>query len=388
MTMAGVENTFSRMVTTDANGTFEFAGLLPGEYKMTVELIGFRREEMNVPIAVNQRVRLDVDAESRRPVAAGRGHQTVPLLHVSDATVGEVIDQRQVAELPLNGRQFLELALLVPGAHTSHGAQMGDMNPLYWRPGQNSAITISGGRPNSNVYLLDGTVNTDPTFNTFVISLPPDAIREFQIQTGTYTAELGGAGTGQINVVTKVGHVSRCEARSTSTCATASSTRRSSPTPTSCRRSRRTSSAGHSAARPGRASSSSAGTKACGRRSTCRTSCSCPTWPSGSATSQRHAPIYDPLTNRPNPAFNPALPVSPANPQFIRDQFPGNKIPAEPDQLGRRSRCWRTTSCSRTATIRPTTISTRARTTSTTTATTSASIARGETARRSSAATA
>ena len=82
------------------------------------------------------------------------------------------------------------------------------MNPLYWRPGQNSAITISGGRPNSNVYLLDGTINTDPTFNTFVISLPPDAIREFQIQTGTYTAELGGAGTGQINVVTKVGHVS------------------------------------------------------------------------------------------------------------------------------------------------------------------------------------
>jgi hypothetical protein len=78
------------------------------------------------------------------------------------------------------------------------------MSHLYWRPGQNSAITISGARPNSNVYLLDGTVNTDPSFNTFVISPPPDAIREFQIQTGTYTAELG-AGTGQINVVTKSG---------------------------------------------------------------------------------------------------------------------------------------------------------------------------------------
>ena len=52
VTMAGVENTFSRVVTTDTNGTFEFAGLLPGEYRMTVELTGFRREEMNVPIAV------------------------------------------------------------------------------------------------------------------------------------------------------------------------------------------------------------------------------------------------------------------------------------------------------------------------------------------------
>ena len=135
VTMAGVENTFSRMVTTDANGTFEFAGLLPGEYKMTVELTGFRREEMNVPIAVNQRVRLDVTLK-----AGGLSQQvevttTVPLLHVSDATVGEVIDQRQVAELPLNGRQFLELALLVPGAHTSHGAQMGDMNPLVLAAG-------------------------------------------------------------------------------------------------------------------------------------------------------------------------------------------------------------------------------------------------------------
>ena len=208
VTMAGVENTFSRMVTTDTNGAFEFAGLLSGEYKMTVELTGFRREEMNVPIAVNQRVRLDVTLKAGGLAQQVEVTTTVPLLHVSDATVGEVIDQRQVAELPLNGRQFLELALLVPGAHTSHGAQMGDMNPLYWRPGQNSAITISGGRPNSNVYLLDGTVNTDPTFNTFVISLPPDSIREFQIQTGTYTAELGGAGTGQINVVTKVGHVS------------------------------------------------------------------------------------------------------------------------------------------------------------------------------------
>src|SRR3954464_15239576 len=60
VTMAGVENTFSRLVTTGTNGTFEFAGLLPGEYTMTVELTGFRREEMNVPIAVNQRLRLDV----------------------------------------------------------------------------------------------------------------------------------------------------------------------------------------------------------------------------------------------------------------------------------------------------------------------------------------
>src|SRR4029453_15230705 len=203
--IAGTENNFSRKVLTGSDGSFEMAGLLPGEYKLSFEMLGFNREDVQVRLEVNQRVRLDVVLKAGGVAQQVDVTMTVPLLHVSDAVVGEVIDQRQVAELPLNGGQFLALALLVPGAHTSHGAQMGDMSPLYWRPGQNSALTISGGRPNSNVYLLDGTVNTDPTFNTFVISPPPDAIREFQIQTGTYTAELGGAGTGQINVVTKAG---------------------------------------------------------------------------------------------------------------------------------------------------------------------------------------
>ena len=204
VTVAGTESSFSRNAITGADGDFDFPGLQPGEYLMTVELTGFERQQLQIRLEVNQRVRTDVVLRTGGLTQQVEVVQTVPLLHVSDAVVGEVIDQRQVAELPLNGRQFLELAMLVPGAHTSHGAQMGDMSPLYWRPGQNSAITIAGARPNSNVYLLDGTVNTDPSFNTFVISLPPDSIREFQIQTGTYTAELG-AGTGQINVVTRSG---------------------------------------------------------------------------------------------------------------------------------------------------------------------------------------
>jgi len=204
VTIAAADTVLTRTVTATADGGFEFPSLLPGEYVLTTELPGFQREQSRVRLEVNQRVRVDIVLR-----AAGLAHQVevrekIPLLHTTDAAVGAVIDQQQLAELPLNGRQFLDLALLVPGAHSSHGAQMGDMSPLYWRPGQNSAITIAGARPNSNVYLLDGTVNTDPSFNTYVISLPPDAIREFQIQTGTYTAELG-AGTGQINVVSRSG---------------------------------------------------------------------------------------------------------------------------------------------------------------------------------------
>ena len=92
-------------------------------------------------------------------------------------------------------------------ARIGHGAQTGTMNPLYWRPGQASSLTIGGNRPNANYFLIDGAVNTDPTFNTQNLSLSPDAVREFQVQTGAYSAELGGAGGGQINIVTKGGHV-------------------------------------------------------------------------------------------------------------------------------------------------------------------------------------
>ena len=110
-----------------------------------------------------------------------------------------------IKELPLNGRMLIDLVLTVPGAHEGHGAQTGNMNPLYWRPGQRSAVSIGGNRPNANYFLLDGATNTDPTFNTLNLSPSPDAVQEFKVQTGSYSAEMGGAGGGQINIVTRSG---------------------------------------------------------------------------------------------------------------------------------------------------------------------------------------
>ena len=115
------------------------------------------------------------------------------------------MEPKSIEDLPLNGRMLIDLALTVPGAHVGHGAQTCDMNPLYWRPGQRSAITIGGNRPNANCFLLDGVINTDPTFNTMNLSPSPDAVQEFQVQTGNYAAELGGAGGGQVNIVTRQG---------------------------------------------------------------------------------------------------------------------------------------------------------------------------------------
>jgi hypothetical protein len=66
-------------------------------------------------------------------------------------------------------------------------------------------VVIGGARPNANFFLLDGATNTDPTFNTQNLSPSPDAVREFQVETSSYTAEMGGAGGGQINIATHSG---------------------------------------------------------------------------------------------------------------------------------------------------------------------------------------
>ena len=194
-----------REVASNASGLYEIAGLQPGAYTLVVDSPGFKQTTQTLELEVGQqatvdlRMRLGADNQTVMVQAAGE------LLKTEDASVGEVVDQRSVDSLPLNGRMLIDLVLTVPGAHISHGASTGDMNSLYWRPGQRSAVSIGGSRPNANYFLLDGATNTDPTFSTQNLSPSPDAVQEFQVQTGSYSAEMGGAGGGQINIVTRTG---------------------------------------------------------------------------------------------------------------------------------------------------------------------------------------
>jgi hypothetical protein len=195
----------TREVVSNEAGLYEIADLEPGAYTLTVDHPGFKQATQTVNLEVGQQATLDW------PLSLGSESQTVTvqasgeLLKTQDASVGEVVDQRSVDSLPLNGRMLIDLVLTVPGAHISHGAETGDMNSLYWRPGQRSAVSIGGSRPNANYFLLDGATNTDPTFSTQNLSPSPDAVQEFQVETGSYSADMGGAGGGQINVVTRSG---------------------------------------------------------------------------------------------------------------------------------------------------------------------------------------
>jgi len=318
-----------RSLQTKPEGSFEFAALQPGEYQLVVEAAGFQPKQVRVRLEVNQRVRVDVTLSTKALTENIEVVNSTPLLHTNDASVGAVVDEHQVAKLPLNGRQFLELALLVPGVHTSHGAQTGSTSALYWRPGQNSAVSIAGGRPNSNSYLLDGTSNTDPAFNTYVISLPPDSIREFQIQTGTYTAELGGAGTGQVNVVTKSGtnklhgtvyeylRSSVFDARlftSPDELPHFSQNQFGATLGGPLKSDRTHFFAGYEGFRMTQGQSM-------------MMTVPLDAWRTGDFSGER--PVYDPATTQPNPDFDPTRPESPTNPRLVRQQFPNNQIPAD-----------------------------------------------------------
>jgi hypothetical protein len=317
---------FRRSLVAQADGTFEIAGLRPGGYRLSVEAAGFRPKELHVQLEVNQRARLDVILTTKSIEESIDVVETQPLLHTSDATVGAVVDEQQVAQLPLNGRQFLELALLVPGVHMSHGAQTGATSALYWRPGQASAITVSGGRPNSNTFLLDGTTNTDPSFNTYVISLPPDSIQEFQIATGTYTAELGGAGTGQINVVTKSG-AARLHGSAYEYLRNSAFDARLFTSPEELPHFSQNQFGGTLSGRLSGKTFFFAGYE--GFRSVQGQSniltVPLEAWRNGDFGSG--PPIYDPATTRTNPNYDPSRPPSITNPQTIRDPFPNGRIP-------------------------------------------------------------
>ena len=194
-----------RSVSSNAQGFYEVSGLQPGDYVLNISAPGFTPERQDIRLEVAQKLALDLRlaVASRKETVEVRS--TTDVIHTNEAALGEVIEPASVSNLPLNGRMLIDLVLTVPGAHVSHGAQTGDMNPLYWRPGQRSAVSVGGSRPNANYFLLDGTTNTDPTFNTQNLSPSPDAVEEFKVQTGSYSAEMGGAGGGQINIVTRSG---------------------------------------------------------------------------------------------------------------------------------------------------------------------------------------
>lgn len=318
----------SRHAVTNDEGSFQVTGLLPGNYKLSVQAPGFATLNQDLTLEVGQQLRLDINLRLASVSSVVDVSDTIAVLRTNDASVGEVVEPTSVRNLPLNGRMLIDLVLTVPGTHESHGAQAGDMSPLYWRPGQRSAVSIGGNRPNANYFLLDGVTNTDPTFNTLNFSPSPDSVQEFRVQTGSYAAEMGGAGGGQINIVTRTGgndfHGTAygflrndvLDARTFNEMESSNHLVRNN--------------FGGSFSGPVVRNRSFFFFNYEGlRHSQSRTMvATVPTEDEINGNFEMSGvTIYNPFSSRPNPNFDPTKPISSANPQIIRDAFPGNVIP-------------------------------------------------------------
>jgi hypothetical protein len=328
ITVRAKETGAVRSLKSQPYGLFEIVNLLPGDYSVDVEATGFAAVSREIRLEVGQNMGLDL------VLSVGSRHETLAVIAVAetlktqDSSLGEVVEPKSIQDLPLNGRMLLDLVLTVPGAHAGHGAQTGTSNPLYWRPGQASAITIGGNRPNANYFLLDGITNTDPAFNTQNFSPSPDAVQEFQVQTGSYKAEMGGAGGGQINIITKGGtsHFHGTTYEYLRNSALDARTWNEMPGTTHLVQNNLGSSLGGPVY--GKKTFFFANYEGF-RQTMAQTSIS--TVPTGIEAggdfSQSGVHIFDPANGHANPDFNPALPVGTLNPQVIRDPFPGNAIP-------------------------------------------------------------
>src|SRR5258707_15076095 len=156
-----------RRAVSNEQVIFEITALWPGKYELCFQSTGFASLKQTLRLEVNQQLARDLDlklasASSTLQVVASM----LDVLHTTDASVGEVIEPAAVEALPLNGRMLIDLVLTVPGAHVSHGAQTGDMNPLYWRPGQRSAVSIPGHPPHAHHFPLHPSTATPPTPHT------------------------------------------------------------------------------------------------------------------------------------------------------------------------------------------------------------------------------
>jgi hypothetical protein len=198
ITVLNLDTNATRDALTNDDGDYTVALLPVGRYRVSVERPGFRKSFYSeVALDVDQTVRVDFALEIGLVPGEVEVKDTPPLVQTDTSTLGQVLNGRQVRELPLNERNFLSFALLVPG---SHSAAEGSENST-----QGGAISVNGAREQSNSFLLDGVDNNDPYINQYVALPSVDAIQEFKVQSSDYSAEFGRGGGAQVNVILKSG---------------------------------------------------------------------------------------------------------------------------------------------------------------------------------------
>lgn len=197
--ISNVGTNITQKTQTTSAGTYNVPYLPPGTYRVTVTLTGFQKSVVDgVTLSVDQENRVDVSLKTGTVSESVTVEANAVALDTDNSAVSQLVSQKQVTELPLNGRQFQQLLFIGAGAVQTGGEQ------ATMRSGQGAAVSINGSRPESNTYLMDGMLNTDQALNTPATMLSIDAIQEFKVLSETYSAQYGFSAN-QISIVTKGG---------------------------------------------------------------------------------------------------------------------------------------------------------------------------------------
>lgn len=186
---------FTRTVTTNNSGEYLISQLAPGTYTVKIDAGGFKSAiSQNVVLQTDLTRRLDVRLDVGSVTESVTVEAEAPTINSETSEKAEVITPRQVQDLPLNGRDYTDLALLVPG--------------VYPRPSdddQGQGVAAAGSRTDATNFILDGTTNRSDRNGDVAVTAGLDSIREFKVSTSNYSAEYGKVAGAQINVVSKSG---------------------------------------------------------------------------------------------------------------------------------------------------------------------------------------
>ncbi|HET6932586.1 MAG TPA: TonB-dependent receptor [Candidatus Acidoferrum sp.] len=199
-------------VTTSELGYYTVSALPPGNYRVDISQKGFKKVSRTLELQVAQLGVADFQ------LSVGEVTETItveggsPVINSQDSAIGEVVESSQITQLPLNGRNFTQLATLVPGVTRgvptgSNSATGVNNNAETFRFGQEggASLAVNGLRPQANNFILDGIDNNESLVNTIVFFPPAEAIDEFKVQTSVAPAEFGRAGGALVVTSIKAG---------------------------------------------------------------------------------------------------------------------------------------------------------------------------------------
>jgi Carboxypeptidase regulatory-like domain/TonB dependent receptor len=199
VTIKNLQNNAVTTVTSGGNGDFTASALEPGTYQATVTVAGFASEVQNFKLDVSQvqplNFKLTIGSQSTTVDVT----DAAPLVQTETSNTGLVINDRQLSDLPLNGRNFTQLALLTPGVtRGAYGNQasgvQNNAETLRYNDTGGASLSANGLRPQANNFLLDGLDNNEGLVNTIVFFPPVEAMSEFRVTNSLAPAEFGRAG--------------------------------------------------------------------------------------------------------------------------------------------------------------------------------------------------